>query len=167
MTNFPNLEFPVSSAECAEIEAIFIELMRARDAAPDARSDIADGVIASLAVGKAGVGEHVHQVGGALERHEVILHILPRRKVPFAAREFIRDTRKLLDLPRRRQPPGDLDADHLHARLALAVNAMFEAKRPEFIVRDLARNERRSLLAEDFNLLPDGLIVLILKGFAL
>jgi hypothetical protein len=31
MTNFPNPEFPISSADCAEIEAIFIELMRARD----------------------------------------------------------------------------------------------------------------------------------------
>ena len=28
MTNFPNLEIPISSADCAEIEAIFIELMR-------------------------------------------------------------------------------------------------------------------------------------------
>jgi Ni,Fe-hydrogenase III small subunit len=28
MTNFPNPEFPISSADCAEIEAIFIELMR-------------------------------------------------------------------------------------------------------------------------------------------
>jgi len=33
MTNFPNPEFPISNADCAEIEAIFIELMRARDAA--------------------------------------------------------------------------------------------------------------------------------------
>jgi hypothetical protein len=32
MTNFPNLEFPVSNADCAEVEAIFIELMRARNA---------------------------------------------------------------------------------------------------------------------------------------
>jgi len=29
--NFPNPEFPISSADCAAIEAIFIELMRARD----------------------------------------------------------------------------------------------------------------------------------------
>jgi hypothetical protein len=36
MTNFPNLEFPISNAECAEIEAIFIELMRERDAAVEA-----------------------------------------------------------------------------------------------------------------------------------
>ena len=36
MTNFPNLEFPISSADCADVEAIFIELMRAHDAAaPD------------------------------------------------------------------------------------------------------------------------------------
>ena len=33
MTNFPNSEFPISSADCADIEAIFIELMRARDGA--------------------------------------------------------------------------------------------------------------------------------------
>jgi hypothetical protein len=37
MTSFPNPEFPISSADCAEIEAMFIELMRARDAgAPEA-----------------------------------------------------------------------------------------------------------------------------------
>jgi hypothetical protein len=28
MANFPNPEFPINSADCAEIEAIFIELMR-------------------------------------------------------------------------------------------------------------------------------------------
>jgi hypothetical protein len=32
MKNFPNPEFPINSADCAEIEAIFIELMRLRDA---------------------------------------------------------------------------------------------------------------------------------------
>jgi hypothetical protein len=31
MTNFPNPEFPISSADCADIEAIFIELIRQRD----------------------------------------------------------------------------------------------------------------------------------------
>lgn len=31
MTNFPNPQFPISSADCAEIEAIFIELMRLRN----------------------------------------------------------------------------------------------------------------------------------------
>jgi hypothetical protein len=35
MTNFPNPAFPISNADCSDIEAIFIELMRARDAAPD------------------------------------------------------------------------------------------------------------------------------------
>ncbi len=33
MTNFPNPEFPISSRDCADIEAIYIELMRAHDAA--------------------------------------------------------------------------------------------------------------------------------------
>ena len=36
MTNFPNPEFPISSADCAEIESIFIELMRARDGGTEA-----------------------------------------------------------------------------------------------------------------------------------
>jgi hypothetical protein len=36
MTNFPNPEFPISSADCAEIEAIYIELMRELNAATQA-----------------------------------------------------------------------------------------------------------------------------------
>jgi hypothetical protein len=31
MTNYFNSEVPLSSTDCAEIEALFIELMRARD----------------------------------------------------------------------------------------------------------------------------------------
>jgi hypothetical protein len=40
MTNFPNLEFPISNADCAEIEAIFIELMRGRDDLYQAPADV-------------------------------------------------------------------------------------------------------------------------------
>jgi hypothetical protein len=36
MTNFPDPEFPISSADCAEIEAIYIELMRELNAATQA-----------------------------------------------------------------------------------------------------------------------------------
>ena len=36
MTNFPKSEFPINSADCAEIEAIFIELMRDLNAATQA-----------------------------------------------------------------------------------------------------------------------------------
>jgi hypothetical protein len=43
MTNFLNLEFPISSADCADIEEIFIELMRARDAAT--QGEAADSVL--------------------------------------------------------------------------------------------------------------------------
>ena len=31
MTNYFNSEVPLSSTDCAEVEALFIELMRARD----------------------------------------------------------------------------------------------------------------------------------------
>jgi hypothetical protein len=34
MANFPKFEVPISNADRAEIEAIFIELMQERDAAP-------------------------------------------------------------------------------------------------------------------------------------
>jgi hypothetical protein len=36
MANFPNPEIPLSSADCAEIEAIFIELMRELNAGTQA-----------------------------------------------------------------------------------------------------------------------------------
>ena len=36
MINFPNPEFPINSADCAEIESIFIELMRDLNAARQA-----------------------------------------------------------------------------------------------------------------------------------
>jgi hypothetical protein len=40
MTRFPQYEVAISDADRAEIEAIFIELMRERDAAPHAESNI-------------------------------------------------------------------------------------------------------------------------------
>ena len=46
MTNFPNPEFPINGADCAEIEAIFIELMRKRDAG--APADAANAVLPFL-----------------------------------------------------------------------------------------------------------------------
>jgi hypothetical protein len=40
MTNFPNPAFPISDADCADIEAIFIELMRAREAEADTHEQV-------------------------------------------------------------------------------------------------------------------------------
>jgi hypothetical protein len=42
MKGFPNSEVAISSADCAEIETIFIELMRRRDAAPNAGPETSD-----------------------------------------------------------------------------------------------------------------------------
>jgi hypothetical protein len=39
MKSFPNPEFPISNADCAEIEAMFIDLMRQRDAATDVEAE--------------------------------------------------------------------------------------------------------------------------------
>ncbi len=144
-----------------------VEDFVARDAAPDAGGDVADGIEAGFANGESGIVQHVHQVGGARERHEVILHVLARGDVAFAAGELVGDVAELLELARCGEAAGDLHAYHLHAGLALSVDAVFQAEGAEFVVGNIAGDECRSLLAEDLNLLPNGLIVLILKGFAL
>ena len=74
---------------------------------------------------------------------------------------------ELLELARGSEAAGDLHAYHLDAGLALSVDAMFQAEGTEFVVGNFAGDERGGLLAEDLNFLPDGLIVLNLKGFAL
>ena len=51
MASFPNSEFPISSADCADIEAIFIELVQARDTvtpADAANSESASAVLPFL-----------------------------------------------------------------------------------------------------------------------
>jgi hypothetical protein len=48
MTNFPNSEFPISSSDCAEIEAIFIELVQARDAVTPAETPTSETASAVL-----------------------------------------------------------------------------------------------------------------------
>lgn len=111
--------------------------------------------------------QHVHQIGCASERNEVILHVLARGDMALPAGELVGDLAELLELARGSKAAGDLHAYHLDAGLALSVNAMFQAEGTEFVVGNFAGDERRCLLAEDLNFLPNGIIVLNLKGFAL
>ena len=79
-----------------------------RECRPTGSGHVADGVEAGLAIGQADVGQHVHQVGHARQRDEVILHVLAGGEVAFAAAELVGDAAELLDLRAVSRPPGIL-----------------------------------------------------------
>src|SRR5262249_38147219 len=99
------------------------------DACPGAGGDVPDGVVASLAIGQANVGEGVHQVRYAREGYEMILDVLTRGEVSLAASEFVSDTPHLLELTRGEHATRDLASHHLDTLLALSVNAMLQSER--------------------------------------
>ena len=61
------------------------------------------------------------------------------------------------------QAARDLAAHHLHARLPLPVDAVLEPERAELVLGDFAGEEGLGLLAEDFDLLADGAVVLVVE----
>jgi hypothetical protein len=61
------------------------------------------------------------------------------------------------------QAAGDLAAHHLHARLPLAVDAVFQPVGAELVFRDLAGEERLGSRAEGFDLLADSAIMFSFK----
>src|ERR1035438_1872884 len=138
-----------------------------RDAGPGAGGHVADGVVAGLAVRQPDVGQKVHQIGDPMERDEVVLDVLPRGEVAASAAEFVGNARQLAHLESREQPARDLAAHHLHAGLALAVDAVFQAKRTEVVLGNVPSQKRNCLGPESFDLLPNRSIILILKLFPL
>ena len=76
-----------------------IDIIVARgDAGPGAGGDVADGVVASLAVGEPDIGQEVHQIGDPVERDEVILNVLPGGEVAASAAELFGNARQLTHL---------------------------------------------------------------------
>ncbi len=143
-----------------------VEYLVAGDAGPGAGGDVADGVVAGFAVGEAGIGQQVHQVGHARQRNEVILHILARGDVAAASAELFGDPAKLLHLADGREAAGDLAAHHLDPGLALPVDAMLQAEGAEFVFGDLPIQKCLGAMAEGFDLLANSVRVLNLKLFA-
>ena len=105
----------------------------------------------------------MHEVRYARQGNEMVLDVLPRGEVAFAAAELFGDARQLLRLAGGQQAARDLAAHHLHAALALAVDAVFEAERAKFIFRDFARQELRGALPKRLNFLADETIVFSFK----
>ncbi|SPE37158.1 hypothetical protein SBA3_260014 [Candidatus Sulfopaludibacter sp. SbA3] len=137
-----------------------IENFVVRDPRLGAGGDVTHGVVAGLAIGQAGVGEHVHEVWHAHQRHEVILDVLPRGEVALAAAELVGDTAELLQLWRGQQSARDLAAHHLHARLALAVDAVLQTEGTELVFRNLSVQKLLRSLAKRLDFLADGKLVL-------
>src|SRR6185312_13395 len=66
-----------------------IEDLIGGDAGPNAGSNVADGVEASLTVGHPDIGEQVHEIRHARERNEMILHVLAGRDMAPATAELV------------------------------------------------------------------------------
>jgi hypothetical protein len=70
------------------------------------------------------------------------------------------DEGKPIELIGSQRSTGDLGANHLHARLPLAVDAAAQTERPELIFGDLARQQLVGLFAEKLDVLThDGVVL--------
>ena len=70
------------------------------------------------------------------------LDVLARRDVALVERHvLLHDVAEGVHLLRRDAAEGELDPDHVHVRLALAVDALLEAELDELVFRRLAREE--------------------------
>ena len=108
--------------------------------------DVADAVAAGLDGVHLDAGELGQDVGHVLERRPVELQVLARGEVAVAAVVLARDVRQLAQLPRRQQPVGNGDAQH--RRVALDVQAVPQAQRPELVLGELAGEKAPRLVAE-------------------
>ena len=116
------------------------------DAGPGVAGDVADGVAAALARGQAARGEDAQHVGRVLERDVVHLDVLPRRDVALVERHVLLDrVGERLHLLGRDPAERELHTDHLHAGLALAVDALLEPEADELVLGRLTVEELRRL----------------------
>src|SRR5690606_17794028 len=94
-----------------------------------------------------------------VQAHEVDLNILPRGGVEVAAAIFVRDIRNATDLLGGNASEWKLDTHHLHAGLALAINAAKQANAAEFVIVDLPFAKQLDLVAKIDNVRGyDGIV---------
>ncbi len=132
-----------------------VEDLPLADAGQVARGHVPDGVTAGLAGGHSDFGQPAHDRPDVLERSEVQLNVLARRDVADAGGIAVGH---LGDDPALRgveAPEGNLDADHLHAGLSLAVDPVLEPEGPEQVLGQFAAEHLRGLFLERLNLPED------------
>ena len=111
-------------------------------ARPGIAGDVAHRVAATLPRGEAGVAELADQLGGVGERHVVHLDVLAGGDVALAQRHVLLDhVGEGIELIGGDAAHRQLDPDHLHVGLALAVDALLETELDELGLLEYARRE--------------------------
>jgi hypothetical protein len=115
-----------------------VEHLEGAGAGQVAALNVADRVAARLPRGQADRRQVAHEVGDALQGHEVELDVLAGGDVAPAPGVGVGDVAAHLQLVGRHRAVGDLDPHHLVvAALALAVDAVVQAEDPEAVLLDL------------------------------
>jgi hypothetical protein len=126
-----------------------VEELTLGDAGERVAGDVADGVAAALAGGEPGVGDLLDQLRRVGERDVVDLDVLARGDVALVQGRVLLDHRgERVHLVRGDAAHRQLRADHLHVRLALAVDALLEAEADELLLGLLAAQEGGRLVVE-------------------
>ena len=133
-----------------------VEDLALEDPGPRVAGHVADRVAAALAGGEAGLAQIPDQRRGVAQRHVVDLDVLPRRDVALVERRVALDhVGEVVHLVRRDAAEGQLDADHLHVGLALAIDALLQAEADVLVLRRVAREELLGLIVEVVELFDD------------
>ena len=129
-----------------------VEDLPLADAGQMARGHVPDGVAAGLAGGHPDFGQAAHDRPDVLERGEVQLNVLARRDVADAGGIAVGHLGDDPELRGVEAPEGNLDADHMHAGLALAVDPVLKAEGPEQVLGQCAAKHLRGLVLERLDL---------------
>jgi hypothetical protein len=126
-----------------------VEGLVVRDAGPGVAGDVADRVPAPLARGQPGLADLADELSGVRERDVMDLDVLPGGDVALVqGSELLDRVGERLHLLGADAAEGELHADHLHVRLALAVDALLEAEADELLLGLLAAEEAGGLGVE-------------------
>jgi hypothetical protein len=107
--------------------------------------DVADAVAGGLDRVHFDRGEFGQNVGGVFQLRPVELHVLARREVAVAAVVAATDVGQLAQLRARKHSVGNGDSQH--RRMALDVEAVLQAQRPELVVGQFAGQVALQLVA--------------------
>ena len=116
-----------------------VELLALERACARVAGDVAHRVPAALAARESRVPELADQLGGIGQRDVVHLDVLPGGDVPFTERHvLLDDVGERVELIGRDSAERELDPDHLHVGLALAVDALLQAELDELVALEVA-----------------------------
>ena len=122
----PQEEFPQGICPRKDIERfVWVQTREGRG------GDVAHGVATRFAQGHLALLKLRPELGTVLEFDMVDLNVLPGGQMVFAGGVFVADIQDGSELVKRQQSHGNLDSNHLNARLPLAVNPASQPKASE------------------------------------